>query len=379
MFKSLFRKKKVQNVIFIALDGVRLDQVREFTHFKPLLSQGTVFPNMMTYSPHSIASFHAIFSGVYGSRSGVNSYFGTPHFKKEECKTLPQYLQDAGYYCLGDSMNELVIPPQGFDKLVVQKEFTEYIDDHKQLIEQVSEKNKEGIPCFLHLHCSYVHNDVVHGIIKEFKGRYDEYHGKHEENTKRYGEYLKRIDEYLQTVIGELKSRNLWDDSIIVFFSDHGNSLGEKPGEVAYGNLCYDYSLRTFAIFVNSKYPVKEVSNVIRNVDLMPTILDKLGISVNEDKMRLDGRSLKPFFESEDVRPRYAFAETGGMTGPYPSPRAPNVHCIRTDTWKLIFNAQPGTYELYNLVEDPAEEHNLIGQRPEKEAELKYLLKKEMS
>src|SRR3989339_674480 len=247
-FKNwLNSRKSKKNVILIALDGVRLDQFREFTYFKQLSSKGTLFSNMITYSPHSITSFHAIFTGLYGNHSGVNSYFGTLNFKKEECKTLTQYLKEKGYYCLGDSMNELVIPKQGFDKLVIQEEFTEFIDNHKQLLNETADKNKEGKPVFLHLHCSYLHNKVVQGIIKPFKGKEIEYHQKPLENEKRYQTYLEEINQYLQKIILEIEKNKLWENSLIIFFSDHGNSLGEKIGEVAYGNFCYDYSLKTFA------------------------------------------------------------------------------------------------------------------------------------
>ena len=107
--KNLLKKNKKENIILIALDGVRLDKFRNLPNFQPLISKGTLFSNMITYSPHSITSFHAIFTGIYGNRSGVDSYFGTLNFKGEECKTLPQYLKEEGYYCLGDSMNDLVI------------------------------------------------------------------------------------------------------------------------------------------------------------------------------------------------------------------------------------------------------------------------------
>lgn len=372
---SLFRRKKKENIIFIALDGVRLDQFRSSPQFSKYLRQGTLFSTMITYSPHSITSFHAIFTGVYGSKSGVDSYFGTPQFKKEQVKTLPQYLQEEGYYCIGDSMNELVIPSQGFHKLIIQKEFTEFIQDHRQILDQVVEKNKEGTPCFVHLHCSYLHNDVVQGVIKKFKGRETEYYQKRAENEARYQQYLTKIDRYVQIIGTELEKKNLFEDSVVIFFSDHGNSLGEKEGEVAYGNLCYDYSLKTFALWLKKgSFPEQEISQMIRNVDLLPTILEYLHLKADKSKIPLDGASVLNLIKEKKGAERISFSETGGMTGPCPSPKSPNVFTVRTDRWKLIYLQDLQKYEMYDLLHDPPEEHNLIGQEKPEETMLRTLL-----
>ena len=60
---------------------------------------------------------HAVFSGVYGFKNGVNSYWSSPNFKKNSYKTLPKYLHDLGYATFGDSINKLILPPDGFDEL----------------------------------------------------------------------------------------------------------------------------------------------------------------------------------------------------------------------------------------------------------------------
>ena len=379
--KEIFVKKDKKNIIFIALDGVRLDLFRNYPSFKSISSQGTLFSKVVTYSPHSIASFHAIFTGLYGSKSGVNSYFGTLNFKKNQSKTIPQYLQEAGYYCLGDSMNELVVPKQGFDKLVVQKEFTEFIDQHKDFIAEVARKNQEKTPCFLHLHCSYLHNRLVHEVIKKFKDKESEYAGKEEMNTQRYQSFLAEIDLYTSTIIEELKKHHLLDNSLVVFFSDHGSSLGEKKGELAYGNFCYDYSLLTFALFIDLKLfvPNKEVTNLVRNVDLLPTILNYLNLKPDKSKLLLDGESLLSFTHGNSALPRFAFSETGGMSGPFPSPKEPNIHALRTDEWKLIYIRPTKQYQLFYLRDDPREEHDLSGKGLAIEALLQARLQEHLS
>jgi len=57
---------------------------------------------------------------------------------------------------------------------------------------------------------------------------------------------------------------------------------------------------------------------------------------------------------------RFAFSETGGVEGPWPSPKEPNVKCIRNFKWKLIHNLTPDNWELYDLEKDPNENENLV-------------------
>ena len=375
-FKSLLKKEKKKNVILVALDGVRLDFMRDFPEFKKLSNRGLLFNNVVAYAPHSIASFHAIFTGIYGCHNGVNSYFGTPKFKGEECKTLTEYFKDLKYSCFGDTMNDLVIPRKGFDNLIEQEAFSEnFVEDHKKIISKIKEKNDKGQACFVHLHCSFAHNDVVTDFMKAFKDKDKEFFANKEENIATYKKSLQKVDEYIKTITDLFNEFGLFDNSSFVFFSDHGTSVGEKFGERGYGTFCYYYSLKTFCLFIDKdNFHSKEVSQLIRNVDYTPTLLEMFSIAPDKKFMELDGESLLAFTKDDPVKERIAFAETGGISGPWPSPKEPNIHVICSDSWKLIFNRFPKTFELYNLKNDPAEEKNLIEVEKEKFEELKDIL-----
>ncbi|HCD38076.1 MAG TPA: hypothetical protein DEQ77_05065 [Candidatus Omnitrophica bacterium] len=65
-----------------------------------------------------------------------------------------------------------------------------------------------------------------------------------------------------------------------------------------------------------------------------------------------------------------AYAETAGLDGPHPSPFEPNVFCVRTKKWKLIYNMSTDRREFYDLESDAAESNNLTGKFPEIEEEL---------
>ena len=104
-----------------------------------------------------------------------------------------------------------------------------------------------------------------------------------------------------------------------------------------------------------------EVKNQIRTIDFMPTILDFLNISLDENSSNLDGESLLPLINNRSISEKYAFSETGNPLKDKAPPKEPNTKSIRTSNWKLIFNEYNNTKELYNLQLDPSENNNLIG------------------
>ena len=57
------------------------------------------------------------------------------------------------------------------------------------------------------------------------------------------GEYSRKIMDFLENL-------EILDDTIIIFFSDHGTSLGERLGEKMYGSFTYDYTINVFTMFI---------------------------------------------------------------------------------------------------------------------------------
>ena len=106
---------------------------------------------------------------------------------------------------------------------------------------------------------------------------------------------------------------------------------------------------------------------MVRTIDVMPTIMDYLKIEPDSNKLEMQGKTLKSLISGNIFNkflgrslPKYAFSETGGLYGMWPSPDKPNVKCIRNENWKLIHNLSVDTWELYNLKKDPNELNNLI-------------------
>jgi arylsulfatase A-like enzyme len=161
-------------------------------------------------------------------------------------------------------------------------------------------------------------------------------------------------------MLNKIHELKLFDNSIIVVLSDHGISIGEKFGERAYGAFCYDYTLKTFCYFYDMELKPKEISQQVRTVDFMPTILELLKIPLNKIFEVLDGESLCPLFNHEKMEEKFAYSETGNPLHEKAPPKEPNTKSIRTSDWKLIYNEYDDSKELYDLKNDPGEEKNLI-------------------
>ena len=123
------------NLVFITIDGARQDRIINGKNFKKLIESNSFFPKVITNAPFTIAAMHAVFSGVYGFKNGVNSYWSSPNFKKNLFKTLPRYMHDQNYVTYGDSINKLILPPDGFDELKIHDELNDDLTSrHKTLL-----------------------------------------------------------------------------------------------------------------------------------------------------------------------------------------------------------------------------------------------------
>lgn len=360
---------KRPNIIFILLDQLRPDRLAFFEEFSSLKKNGVFFNQVITYAPYTVASVHALLSGIYGTHNGVDSYYGTLDFDSQNCFTLAQYLKDNGYHTKADVLSKIVLPHQGFDEVIVHDEHKDDLKArHKDLIIRASGKN----PFFLFLHYSNIHTGIISEVVAKFTDFDENYFNHPAENQSRYDGLVKDAAVYFQDIMRFCKEHNLIEDTIFVILTDHGCSLGEKPGEKCYGVFTYDYTIVTFACFSYAKFlpENKEINFLVRSIDIAPTILDILGISSKVGYKKMEGKSLYPMMLGRDQLDREAYIETAGLSGPHPSPYKPNICAYRTKQWKLIYNGATGKKELYDLNADPQENTNLFGEYPQIESSL---------
>ena len=352
---------KDYNVIMINIDGFRKDKIDLCPFLKAHKEASIYFSNMYTAAPYTFASLHAIFSGMYPSRNGVNAYYNIFKFKKNMITTLPQLLQNNGYYTCCDIISESVMPSQGIDEWNLFDEATvDFKKRHTELIQKLSQKKK----FFLFLHFTETHKHLVRAIVSKYKqeDNDDEFFQSQDENHERYNSYLPSCDEYVSAIIKTIKNSGIYENTIVLFFTDHGASIGEKKGEKFYGVYTYDYTIGVFSILHLPGITGRHIENQCRTLDILPTMAEILDIPLGKDFEKIQGKSLLPLMDGTSEAEREVFVETGGLYGPWPSAKKHNVFCVRSKQKKLIYNDTPETWELYDLEKDPNETDNIFNE-----------------
>lgn len=197
-----------------------------------------------------------------------------------------------------------------------------------------------------------------------------------------YDGEVRVFDDLVGRWIARLEQFDLLDETLVVVISDHGEELLER-GHVGHtsNNLkgtLYDECLKVPLIM---RYPKRipagtVVTRQVSHIDLMPTIFDLLGLTLD---VPVEGMSAMPLLRGEttEFRPE-AYAETMPQGWQAIEGDERRIWCVRTLDWKLILNMDPpkGTrrYELYDLRDDPGERSNVFDERAADVADLKAKL-----
>jgi len=353
-------KIKDYNIILINLDGLRRDKVQLCPTLKSLSENSLYFSNIDTVVPYTFASLHALFSGLYPSTNGVNAYYNMFKFKKNDITTLPQIFKKLGYYTCCDINSKSVMPEQGYDEYnIYDEKIIKFSDRHTELIQKLHKKK-----FFLFLQNTETHNNLVRTIIEKYKNKSSDadYFTDTKKNDQIYNSHLAATDLYVLKIKEVLKELKISDKTILIIFSDHGTSIGEKIGEKFYGVFLYEYTLNIFTIIDIPGICPKKINTSCSTIDLFPTICDLFGVT-EENFDPKQGKSLLNLLDVTKSTSNEIFAETGGLYGPWPSRKKHNVFCIKIDQKKLIYNDTPKTWEFYDLKNDPNECDNIYNEK----------------
>jgi arylsulfatase A-like enzyme len=185
-------------------------------------------------------------------------------------------------------------------------------------------------------------------------------------------------DRAVGDLLAELERLGIAQQTLVVVTSDHGEDLGDRlpPRPGNHGHALYDEQLRVPLILRDPtrEFAVRRVSAQVRLVDVMPTILDLLGLPAAADR---NGRSLVPLLRGEESEPRLAWAEI-----PHHALIDEGVRwAVRTGAHKLIVTppkergrGEP-RLELYALETDAGERSNLATSDPNRRVELMQQLR----
>lgn len=196
------------------------------------------------------------------------------------------------------------------------------------------------------------HQLKIHPKAHEYDWRY------WENALRHYYAFTTQIDEQIGRLYAHLDDVGLLDDTVIIFSSDHGETLGSHGGMTDKGYSHFEEIQRVGMIIrYPEKYRPENCHNSVRKemaslVDIYPTCLDLAGVPATE--IESQGASLHGLLEGRVADWRDSvFVEFYGLNSP-----TAMVTC-RSGDWKYGWNAN-STDELYNLASDPYETRNLI-------------------
>ena len=180
-----------------------------------------------------------------------------------------------------------------------------------------------------------------------------------------YDAEIHQADNAIGVLLDYLREEGIYQNSLIIVTSDHGESLGEHEYYFDHGEYYYDTDARVPLLVKRPGQDKQEIVPFqVRNIDIFPTILSVLKLPYI-----CEGADLFPEGAEEKaaIKNLVAFGENdyslfsnnpkrylGGIAGKW--------RMARTNRWKLLFIPHPRSpvYEFYDLKNDPSEGNNLI-------------------
>ena len=342
-------------VLLITLDTTRADRLSPYgfmdatmPHLERLAREGVVFDQATTVAPLTLPAHVSLLTGLlppsHGVRDNADIALGDSH------TTLAEILRGQGFRTAA-FVGSVVLDPgrglaQGFDEYRgvtanggpvsanLQRRGDEVTSDAIRWLEGVAES-----PFLLWTHLYDPH--APYAPPEPFRSAHpDPYIGE-----------IIFADAQIGRLLAALDRLQLSDRTVVVVTSDHGEGLGEH-GEPAHGLFLYDSVLRVPLIIRAPSVSPQRTSDTARLIDVVPTVLDLLGLP----GQRADGESLVGTLKGRSRGDVEAYAESLYPLRLGVSP----VHALRDGRYKLIDGRQP---ELYDLERDPFEQRNIFSER----------------
>jgi arylsulfatase A-like enzyme len=203
-----------------------------------------------------------------------------------------------------------------------------------------------------------------------------------------YAGEVSYVDNQLGKLFAKLEELKIFDSTLVVFLSDHGESLFEHHVYIGHGIFLFDNEVKIPLIIKPAKSHGKcrVIDDQVESIDVMPTILDLLDLPESKDAQ---GKSLARLIKDRATKDNESFAfgessNTGG-TGFVRTNKWKFVSRMKIDLDELIQGMKPSTEvdlstyiidqeQLYDLENDPVEMNNLV----EKEKGVANELRKEL-
>ena len=385
---------KKPNILFFGIDSLRSDHMSLYgyerlttPHIDKFMEDGVVFDNMFSPSIPTTPGYASMLSGLdcFGTNCVALRHEGP---LAPEVKTLPEVLGENGYTttCIGfggnagsrgfekylgyedwspekaHHMNEVAIPE--LDRLAAQDKpwmlFMRHMDPHSPYyapkpFDRMFYGGNEFDPNNKSLNPVYEFKPFRDYFLTWFpEGCTDA-----EYIIAQYDASIAYMDLCINRILERLKALGKLDDTIVVFVSDHGETLYDHDCYFDHHSIYDNVLVVPFAIRYSGLGYVGHVPDYTQLKDVMPTILSLCGI---DSGLKLDGRDMTAAIRGEEVEQESEFYITEATWM--------RKHGWRTPEWKLMIALEPDFHfkppvELYNLINDPGELNNIADSEPE--------------
>lgn len=183
------------------------------------------------------------------------------------------------------------------------------------------------------------------------------------------------VDRWVGRVLQKIDDLGLWDDSIVVFTTDHGMSLGEhnrtgksniNPGDDRCWPIYPELAHIPFMIAAPGLEGGRTVDVILQPPDMLPTLLELAEVEVNLAEP-MHGKSFAPMLRNEPRNALHDCAISAQYipTEPSEMPLKTNAPVLYTERWAYAPIGADGPRELYDLETDPYAESNVVSDHPE--------------
>jgi len=399
------------NVILISIDTLRADHLSAYGYAAPtspaidrLATESVVFEQAYSHSPKTAPSHMSLMTSVHPEVHRVlNTTGGAVDSQLSlDIPTLPQILRRAGYrtaaFTAGANLAAGIGFGRGFERY--QELPIDAAATFEAGIAQLRDwDDGDPQPFFLFLHTVQVHDPYLPPARERALFTSPDYAGSiisdRAELAKRaslsgrrvvdefwqlvdledpadlrhlralYDACIRYTDEQVGRLLAEVSALGRDDDTLIVLLSDHGEEFMEHGG--TRHNSLFDELLRVPLIL---RLPPatgipngRRIAAPVRLVDVMPTLLDVVGLP---RPRHLEGESALSILSGLEESPRHVFAHW----------RELGVRSLQVGPWKLI--RIPGALHVFDLEQDPGERRPLEKIRPDVVAVLARSLKQLM-
>ena len=404
------------NVILIVIDTLRADHLGCYGYGRAtspsiddLAARGLRFENAVSTASFTKPATASILTGLYPTAHGAIS--NTAHGLAEDVPLLASLLQDVGYFTAGFYRNGSVKPVWGFGRGfdVYEMPDKEYaaelggdaagedrpvwvIDDRAVTFKAEPLLRTVESPFFLYLHLIGPHDPYtpprdstpfLEGPLHPIAARFYEQTRQRDEGEKTvlgllregrlpidatleqqlvalYDGEILISDQQVGAVVRVLEESGLLDESVVIVTSDHGEEFLEHGG-LGHGYTHHREVLRVPLVIAGPGVSRGVVEQPVSMVDLMPTVLEMVGVEVPEG---IDGRSFAPSVADSAVAPapRPLYAE-GLLRFYWQDPLL--LRSVRSGGLKLTLDFRRHRKQLFDVESDRKESVNLLPDRAE--------------